>query len=522
MIPGKKYTPEDFLHIAWDRKWFIVIPFVIGAFAAIAAARMMPNQYRSESLIQIIPQRVPESYVRSTVTSRIEDRLQDLRQQVLNRTRLERVIEDFKLYPGQRKARVMEDLVEEARDHVSIEIVKGDAFKVSFTSDDPKTAMQVTERLASLIIEENLRDRESLAEGANQFFETQLDDARRGLVEHEKKLEEYRRQHAGELPSQQEANLRVLQNSQTQLQALAESINRDRDQRILIQRLIADATPPDAQAQAAPAESATDGTSGAPVVTGTTVAEQLASARIALRALETRLTPAHPDVVRMRRLVVELAKKAEDGPTEKTAGPAPAVTPAELARRNRVAELKAEVDNIDRQLARRQEQEEQLRKVIAAYQARVDATPTRESELVALTRDYDTLQKIYTGLLAKKEDSKVAANLERRQIGEQFKILDPARLPEKPASPNRAQINLLGALGGLALGLALVTLREYQDTTVKSDHDVAGALSLNVLAMVPIAATTQQFGRKARTRLALTAVAGLMVVVTLAMLWRFA
>src|SRR5256885_8941831 len=116
MIPGKKYSPEEFLQIAWDRKWFIVIPFLLASIAAVVVGRMLPNQFRSESLIQIIPQRVPESYVRSTVTSRIEDRLQALRQQVLNRTRLERIIEDFKLFSEQRKTRLMEDLVEQARD----------------------------------------------------------------------------------------------------------------------------------------------------------------------------------------------------------------------------------------------------------------------------------------------------------------------------------------------------------------------------------------------------------------------
>ena len=225
----------------------------------------------------------------------------------------------------------------------------------------------------------------------------------------------------------------------------------------------------------------------------------------------------------MRRLVAELTKKSEEAATGKPQQPA--ATPlnaAEAARRNRVAELRAEIENIDRQVARRQEQEEQLRKVIAAYQARVDATPTRESELVALTRDYDTLQKVYTNLLGKKEDSKVAANLERRQIGEQFKILDPARLPERPASPNRAQINLLGALGGLALGLALVALREYQDATIKSDNDVTATLSLTVLALVPMAATTRQFNRRVRGRLVMTAIAGMTVVATVVMLWRFA
>ena len=96
--------------------------------------------------------------------------------------------------------------------------------------------MRVTERLASLFIEENLRDREVLAEGTNQFLEWQLEDARRRLIEHEKKLEMYREQHAGELPSQLESNLQVMQNTQMQIQAMVESINRDRDRRLVMER----------------------------------------------------------------------------------------------------------------------------------------------------------------------------------------------------------------------------------------------------------------------------------------------
>src|SRR2546430_5390106 len=154
---------------------------------------------------------------------------------------------------------------------------------------------------------------------------------------------------------------------------------------------------------------------------------------------------------------------------EALAGPSakPALTPAEAQRRNRLAEMQTALDNLDRQVVRKQEEQDQLRKTMAAYQARVDASPTRESELVSLTRDYETLQKVYTSLLTKKEDSKVAANLERRQIGEQFKILDPARLPEKPASPNRGQMNLLGAMAGLALGVGLAAPLDYRDATIK-------------------------------------------------------
>ncbi len=113
----------------------------------------------------------------------------------------------------------------------------------------------------------------------------------------------------------------------------------------------------------------------------------------------------------------------------------------------------------------------------------------RESELTALTRDYETLQNIYTGLLAKKEDAAIAANLERRQIGEQFKVLDSARVPQRPFSPNRMQINAIGSFGGVMLGLLLAALLEYRDSTLKSEDDVRMALSLPVLAAIPLLAT---------------------------------
>src|SRR6185503_13850315 len=151
----------------------------------------------------------PESYVRSTVTTRIEDRLQSITQQILSRTRLERIIQDFNLYPEARKTAIMEDIVDRMRGSINVQVVKGDAFRVSFTADEARTAMRVTERLASLFIEENLRDREVLAEGTNQFLEAQLEDARRRLIETERKVEDYRRKFAGQLPSQLESNLQV-------------------------------------------------------------------------------------------------------------------------------------------------------------------------------------------------------------------------------------------------------------------------------------------------------------------------
>jgi len=137
--------------------------------------------------------------------------------------------------------------------------------------------------------------------------------------------------------------------------------------------------------------------------------------------------------------------------------------------------------------------------------------PTRESELIELMRDYETLQNSYASLLAKKEDSKIAANLERRQVGEQFKVLDPARVPERPFSPNRQQLNLLGAIIGLGVGLGLAALLEVTDTSLKTDDDVVNALSLPVLALVPLIVSPRE--RKAvRRRTAMVIVSSVTVV----------
>jgi len=199
MLPGKTFKPEDILLILRRRVWVLLVPFaVVGAIAA-AVAHKLPDQFRSETVIIVVPQRVPESYVRATVTTRIEDRLQSLSQQIMSRTRLERIIQDFNLYAERRKTGIMEDIVEQMRRDMSLQVVRGDAFKITFVGDNPRTVMKVTERLATLFIDESMKDREVLAEGTNQFLEAQLEDARRRLIEHEKKLEEYRRQFAGQL-----------------------------------------------------------------------------------------------------------------------------------------------------------------------------------------------------------------------------------------------------------------------------------------------------------------------------------
>jgi protein tyrosine kinase modulator len=484
MLPGKSYNPEDILRIVRTRIWVLLVPFALVSAATALIVHGLPDRYRSETVILVVPQRVPEEYVRSTVTTRIEDRLQSLVQQILSRSRLERIIQDFDLYADERRTGIMEDIVETMRRDIGVNILPGEAFRISYTGANPRTVTRVTERLASLFIEENFRDRAVLAEGTNQFLEAQLEDARRRLIEQEKKVEAYRKRFAGQLPSQLESNLQVLQNSQMQVQAILESINRDRDRRLVLERQIADLEQQGQAALVIAAPAPADASANA------TPAQRLAAAKATLATLQLRLKPNHPDILRLNRLIRDLENKVEqDAQDTPVSAEATDLSPAETARRRRIAELNLEMQLLDRQIDEKQNDQQRLRAQIASYQTRVEVAPTRESEMTELTRDYQTLQDMYKSLLSKKEESSIAANLERRQIGEQFKLLDPARVAEKPYSPNRPRLTFIGMAAGLAIGVLFVALMEYRDKSFKTDEEIMRVLSLPVLAVVPVMLT---------------------------------
>ncbi len=477
MIPGKVYTPELILQIIWRRKWWIVLPAVAIAVAVVAWTRTLTDLYRSDAVILVVPQQVPEAYVKSTVTATVQDRLQSISQQILSRTRLERIILDLGLFERQRRTGIMEDIIDQMRSKIEVQTVKGDAFRVSFTSEDPRTAMKVAERLGSLFIDESLRDRETLAEGTSQFLEAQLEDARRQLVDNEKKLENYRRSHGGELPAQLESNMQGLHNTEMQIQTLVDSMNRDRDRYDGLKLMIADLE--------ANAFMVAPPTGAATVIE--TAADKLRAAQAQLASLEQRMRPTHPDIIRAKKVIADLQKAADEEAANQplSAGDTP-VTPLERLRRTRLNDANRDLANLTKDIASKTAEEKRLREVLAGYQRRIEVTPTRESELTELTRDYGTLQAMYTGLLQKKQESQISANLERRQIGEQFRILDPARVPARPFTPNRPQYYGMGIVGGLIVGVGLALVLEYLDRSMRNDDDVRVAVGINVLAAIPL------------------------------------
>jgi protein tyrosine kinase modulator len=516
----KQYTLDEIVWIVVRRRWLILVPFAVGVAIAPFISRLMPERYRSETLILVVPQRVPDSYVRSTVSETVGDRLPSISDQILSRSRLERIINDLDLFQPEQPRQLMEDVVGRMRADISVSLDarSTNSFRISYVSDDPATARKVTERLASLYIEQNLRDRENQAEGTSQFIETQLEDAKKRLLEHEKKLEDYRRRYAGQLPTQLQGNLQAIQNAHLRLQTVSESMNRALERRLMIAGQIADAEAFPSPPQPPNAPAASDG------VLRTSTAQQLEAAQARLDTAIQRYTPDHPEVLSLQRTIADLQVRLEG---EHPVGPSQVVQPSLLHsegfQQKRVRELRAELTVIDHQLTANRAEEALLNQTIAEYQAKVDVVPTRESELVELTRDYSTLQAGYASLLMKHEDSKIAANLERRQIGEQFRVVDPASLPEKPYN----QLQRLGAMAsgpfaGLVLGVLLVGFLEYRDSSFRGEEDVLRVLSVPVLAMVPFMASDREERRERRRSLAVdvAGVALLLGAVAVLALWR--
>jgi polysaccharide chain length determinant protein (PEP-CTERM system associated) len=538
MLPGKTLTPALILGIVRRRAWLLAIPPFVGLFVALIVSAYLPNLYQSDVLVAIIPQRVPDSFVRTTVTLKTEERLAAIETQVTSRTLIEQLINEFDLYPSQRATLPLEDVIELMRFNIAVvpetprRGPRGPeplhAFHVRFTYTDPQAAARVTQRIGLMFVDQNARDRSALAEATNQFLETQLVQSREQLEATELKLKQFREIHGKELPTQLQTNMTGIQSTQLQIQALVQTIANDRNRRMMLERLYNDSlTEPLPVTPQSQQPAATQSVDPSRPVSGTPE-QQLAAMRAALAALELRFTPDHPDVRNTKRTIAELEEKvklAAKG-AQGTATPAVGISLAESQRRERLSAQRAEIESLDRQLQFNEAEEKRLRGVLADYQGRIEAVPGLETEWTALTRDYDARKLTYDQLVTKSEEARVAVDLERRQIGEQFRILDPATVPLRPISPVRYQINAIGLAVGLLLGVGITALLELRDRSFRTEVDIVDVLAVPVLAIIPFVRSAQdqaRFVRRQRlaTAGAVLAVGGVAYVVWSMRLWTF-
>ena len=487
-IEEKELGVKEVWEIVVRRRWWILVPTFLIWTAVFVTSWFVPSQYRSETVILVEQQKVPQQYVVSNVASDMQERLQSMTQQILSRTRLMKIIQDFKLYQNLRNRMSPDELVDKMRDDIKIDLVHapGDkdltAFKIYYSSQSPVLAQQVTNELTTLFIDENLRAREQQSQGTTDFLQRQVESARANLEQQESKLRDFKLQYLGQLPAQLQPNVQILTGLQNQLGAAQSARDQAIQQNTYLSSLINQYKP-------ASKDSKGEDTTGN---AGSMSADQkLEMLRVQLAELKAKYTDEHPDVVKLQQQITETehlrdrmaASPSKYGnPTDATISPL-----AQLSSQLKANQL--QIQSTDKQIA-------SLQQKIGEYQARLNVTPLREQQMSDLTRDYEQSKANYESLLAKQMQSSLATNLEKRQQGEQFRIIDPPSMPVKPVSPNR----LIWSLGGLALGLALgaglVVIMEAVNDTIRNEHELLASQRLPILAEIPHMQTAVEISRK--------------------------
>jgi len=488
---------HDYLGIGLRRKWYIIIPLVIGVLASVGVYKYLPKVYKATTLILVQPQSVPENYVRSTITDSVANRLNTISQEILSRTRLEKVIQEFNLYSDLRNKAPMEVVVETMRTAIDVKVQEQrrersqNSFSISFEGKEPGTVMMVTNKLASLFIEENLKVRESQAEGTSEFLSKELGSMEEQLKRREQDIRNFKERSMGQLPQQLDANLRILERLQDQLKTTNENMRAAEDRSVLFQNQIEQLKVRDRFSTSRGfRRSEMTGSAGLSAGRGAEdpLVIQYNNLKRELTSAQSKYKESHPDVIDLKRKIANLEPlvkaKLNDRREEIVEEnlPPPRLDPDT---ERLIAQYTEQYNSALLEAKRAKEEAKNLKEQILLYQRRIEDTPRREQELVLLTRDYELLKTNYQSLMDKKIQAQMAGNLERKQQGEQFKILDPARIPEKPIKPDRNKILLIGAFIGLALGLGLAWFRESLDQSFHTVSDVESFLEIPVLATIP-------------------------------------
>jgi hypothetical protein len=302
----------------------------------------------------------------------------------------------------------------------------------------------------------------------------------------ETSVTQYKRRFMGELPEQRDTNIRILEQLQNQYQRVGESMRAAQDRKLFIQKQLADLEMP-----SSPSGASGTGMDGRTSLGKTSYLDMTASSRAgetgivgsyeaqrdaltkSLDDLKMRYTDSHPDVIATKKKLADLEHKKD---TTKA---------YDIKKDPRYRELQNQLSMTDMDIKRFADEERNIAGQMSRYRGRIELTPAREQDMASLMREYESTKATYESLLKKSQEAQQAENLEKRQKGEQFRVIDPARVPEKPFSPDVMKILLIGLAGGLGFGFGLAFLREQMDRSFHEPGDVEIALGLKVLATIP-------------------------------------
>ncbi len=337
------------------------------------------------------------------------------------------------------------------------------AFTISLRYGDARTVAEVVNTLASDFVTENLKMRESHVLGTSAFLFDELASVEERLAKKEEELKQYREKYMGGLPEQLDTNLKILERLQQQLDQLNSNLREAENRKILIQQQIAESTVLSATGEALPRD--------------------IHSLRKELASLELRYSESHPDIIILRKMIAKLETEISKIGTGLAEGNLlPGVDEG----------LRHQFQNVALEIKDFKAEIKEVQSETRWYEIKVKESPKREQELLILTRNYNNLQKLYDSLFSKKVEAEIAVSMEKKQKGEQFRIIEPAIIPTSPVAPN-AQIVIIMTLAlGLGLGGGLAVLKEAMDTSYKTPEEVKKGLHLPILAELPIRYTERE------------------------------
>lgn len=476
-----------YLGVVRRRHLQFLIPLFIGWFLVWGASWVLPPRYQSSTLILVEQPTMPKDYVTPNISDDLQERMQSITQQILSRTRLLHIIDQFNLYASAHAQRSEDDKVDRMRKDIDIQLVRDErnritAFNVSYMSRNPQVAQQVTSELTNLFINENLEVRQQQSEDTTQFLETQLETARKSLADQEDKIRQFKAAHVGEMPGQLASNLQILQGVQSQLQNEEDALNAARQQHLYLQTLA------DQYRTLQTPGKNSDGTTtmGLPAVE-----QELNKLKAQLADLSSHYTDRHPDVRKLKDQIAKteklrdqlLASQKTKSPDNPNDGSDPGMT--DPAQASLLAPIESQLRSNQLEITNRERTIASLKVKVEDYQSRLNQEPIREQQLADLTRGYDTSKANYDDLLKKKNESKMATSMELLQQGERFRIVDPPSYPQKPEFPNRLKFCGIGLGLGLALGVFVAGAFEFMDDRLHNAKELRKLLPAEVIGEIP-------------------------------------
>jgi len=464
------------------------ITFAIFLLAILVAA-WLPNQYSAWATLLVEPQVISEDILKPGVKkSDLNARLHIMTMQILSRGRLSKIIDDLKLYPSESERWTREEVIDYMRKHIQVEPVLPEleqertrnttqeyeinTFKLNFLDGNPNVAAAVANRLANDFIEEHIKERVQISGDTSEFVEAELGRLNSRIQQVDVRMAQLKAENEGRLPEDLQANQRLLERAIDNLRtvqrdlAVAESDEAFYKQQELI----------------AP---------GAPTLSNDTSPHQRREQlQQEIEEYKARgYTDKHPDMIAVQGQLEELKKRIDaDGGSK---------TPLSVAQQNAESEYRRAVIRVESA----QEDIKRLNAQIDDLQKKIADTPRVQEQIDALELESKQLAESYREFSNKRLDANVAANMERRQKGEQFRVLEVAFPPPAPSSPKRSIIVLVGLVLGLAIGAGVAVLMESADT---SFHDSAGlqtALRIPVLASIPAILLDSDRSRLRRRRI---------------------